>query len=70
MSASDGFFVDSNVLLYCVDPGDIQKRKRAAEWMDALWQSGAGRLIWQVLRDTATKCMRRSAQSILSRATS
>jgi hypothetical protein len=44
MSAGDGFFVDSNVLLYSVDPVDSAKRIRATEWLEALWMAGAGRL--------------------------
>ena len=44
MSAGDGFFVDSNVLLYSVDPVDSAERVRATEWLEALWMAGAGRL--------------------------
>jgi predicted nucleic acid-binding protein len=51
MSADDGFFVDSNVLLYYVDPADWAKRKRAAEWLELLWTAGIGRLSWQVLHE-------------------
>jgi hypothetical protein len=50
MSVVDAFFVDSNVLLY-VDPVEAGKRQRAAEWLDALWMAGAGRLSWQVLHE-------------------
>ena len=51
MSAGDGFFVDSNVLLYSVDPVDSAKRIRATEWLEGLWMAGAGRLSWQVLHE-------------------
>jgi len=51
MSAGDGFFVDSNVLLYSVDPVESAKRVRATEWLEALWMAGAGRLSWQVLHE-------------------
>jgi hypothetical protein len=51
MSAGDGFFVDSNVLLYSVDPIESAKRVRATEWLEALWMAGAGRLRWQVLHE-------------------
>ena len=51
MSAGDGFFVDSNVLLYYVDPVESGKRLRAAEWLEALWMAGSGRLSWQVLHE-------------------
>lgn len=51
MSAGDAFFVDSNVLLYYVDPVDSHKQARAMEWLDQLWITGAGRLSWQVLHE-------------------
>ena len=51
MNAGNGFFVDSNVLLYSVDPTEATKRARAVEWMEALWMSGSGRLSWQVLHE-------------------
>ena len=51
MSGGDGFFVDSNVLLYSVDPVDSEKRTSATEWLHALWAAGAGRLSWQVLHE-------------------
>ena len=51
MSAGDGFFVDSNLLLYYIDPVEPQKRARAADWLEALWMAGAGRLSWQVLHE-------------------
>jgi len=51
MSAASSFFVDSNLLLYSVDPQDSAKRNRATEWLDMLWLEGAGRLSWQVLHE-------------------
>lgn len=51
MSVGDGFFVDSNVLLYSVDPVESAKRVRAIEWLEALWMAGSGRLSWQVLHE-------------------
>jgi predicted nucleic acid-binding protein len=51
MSAGDSFFVDSNVLLYSVDPVESGKRERATEWLEALWMAGTGRLSWQVLHE-------------------
>lgn len=51
MSAGDACFVDSNLLLYYIDPADVGKRARAAEWMEALWVAGTGRLSWQVLHE-------------------
>ena len=51
MSEGDAFFVDSNLLLYYVDPVESGKRARATEWLDHLWLSGEGRLSWQVLHE-------------------
>jgi predicted nucleic acid-binding protein len=51
MPAGSVFFVDSNVLLYYVDPLDTYKQLRAMEWLDSLWASGSGRLSWQVLHE-------------------
>jgi predicted nucleic acid-binding protein len=61
MNGVDGFFVDSNLLLYFVDPTEREKRARATEWLEALWAAGAGRLSWQVLNEfywNAVKKMR------------
>jgi predicted nucleic acid-binding protein len=51
MSAGRGIFVDSNVLLYSVDPKDQWKQARAADWLTILWAEGTGRLSWQVLHE-------------------
>jgi len=51
MSAVDRYFVDSNLLLYYVDPVDSLKQARAMEWLNALWMAGAGCLSWQVLHE-------------------
>jgi predicted nucleic acid-binding protein len=51
MTGAEGFFVDSNVILYYVDPRDVPKQAHASEWLEALWTSGSGRLSWQVLHE-------------------
>ena len=51
MNAADAFFVDSNLLLYYVDPTDRKKRSRADDWLNHLWAAGTGRLSWQVLHE-------------------
>ncbi len=51
MPVADVFFVDTNVLLYAVDPVNTAKRERALEWLDRLWSEGGGRLSWQVLHE-------------------
>jgi len=51
MNAPEAFFVDSNVLLYYVDPVESEKQARAVVWLNGLWISGTGRLSWQVLHE-------------------
>jgi predicted nucleic acid-binding protein len=51
MNAGSLFFVDTNVLLYCIDDKDAEKRRLAQSWRDRLWECGAGRLSWQVLNE-------------------
>jgi predicted nucleic acid-binding protein len=51
MSGGDAFFVDSNLLLYYVDPKQHSKQARAGEWLETLWAAGTGRLSWQVLHE-------------------
>ncbi|HUI54572.1 MAG TPA: PIN domain-containing protein [Bryobacteraceae bacterium] len=51
MPAGELLFVDTNVVLYTVDPEEAWKRQAASHWMDALWFHGAGRLSWQVLNE-------------------
>jgi predicted nucleic acid-binding protein len=54
MTRPDPVFVDTNVILYWLASHDSAKNKRAAEWMDLLWSSGAGRISWQVLHECYT----------------
>jgi predicted nucleic acid-binding protein len=50
-SMTGPIFVDTNVLVYVRDRTDPEKQRRAAEWMAALWDGGAGRLSLQVLQE-------------------
>lgn len=58
--AAEGFFVDTNVVLYAVDPAEAAKRQAAQAWMDQLWRSGRGRLSWQVLNEFYVNAVRKS----------
>jgi predicted nucleic acid-binding protein len=49
--AGDAFFVDTNLLLYYIDPADQRKRASAVEWLETLWLGGTSRLSWQVLHE-------------------
>ena len=59
MNAAERFFVDTNVLLYSVDPADGGKRELAHRWVDTLWTSGAGRISWQVLNEFYVNAVRK-----------
>jgi len=45
------FFVDTNVLVYSRDESEPQKQKQAMDWMTHLWNTGKGRLSFQVLQE-------------------
>jgi predicted nucleic acid-binding protein len=44
-------FVDTNVLVYARDAGDVAKQARAAAWLEVLWHEQAGRTSMQVLSE-------------------
>lgn len=44
-------FVDTNVLVYAKDRRNRNKQISATQWLDALWDRGAGRLSFQVLKE-------------------
>ena len=69
------FFVDTNVLLYALDTGDPARHEQARRWMAVLWESGAGRISWQVLNEyysnarkvKAAMAVARLAQALVER---
>jgi predicted nucleic acid-binding protein len=70
MPAGERTFVDTNVLLYSVDPSDQAKRVRAREWIANLWETGLGRLSWQVLNEFYSNAVRKiGAPAPFARAT-
>jgi predicted nucleic acid-binding protein len=52
-------FVDTNVLIYAVDKGDLKKREAARLWRDELWKSRRGRISFQVLQEFYANVSRR-----------
>jgi predicted nucleic acid-binding protein len=44
-------FVDTNVLIYAVDQGDLQKQQAAQAWREWLWETSRGRISFQVLQE-------------------
>jgi predicted nucleic acid-binding protein len=70
MRADERIFVDTNVLLYSVDPVDAAKQMQARDWIEDLWQSGSGRLSWQVLNEFYANAVRKiGARTSVARAT-
>jgi predicted nucleic acid-binding protein len=59
-SVSDKVFVDTNVLLYSVDSRHSVKHEQARLQMARLWESGNGRLSWQVLNEFLANAERKS----------
>jgi len=44
-------FVDTNVLIYALDRGDLKKQEAARAWRAELWKSHRGRISFQVLQE-------------------
>jgi predicted nucleic acid-binding protein len=59
MSATERWFVDTNVLLYLTDRSDPVRQARAEEWLDFLWRGGNGSLSWQVLHEFYVNAVRK-----------
>jgi predicted nucleic acid-binding protein len=59
MRAGERFFVDTSVLLYSADPADAARQLAARDWLKALWESGSGRLSWQVLHEFYASAVRK-----------
>jgi predicted nucleic acid-binding protein len=59
MSVDERFFVDTNVLLYSLDPAHRGKQRAAHRWLAALWEHGNGRLSWQVLHEFYVNAVRK-----------
>ena len=48
-------FVDTNVLIYALDRGDLKKQEAARAWRAELWKSHGGRISFQVLQEFYVK---------------
>ena len=48
-------FVDTNVLIYALDPADPKKQQAAQAWRTNLWDSQKGRVSFQVLQEFYAK---------------
>lgn len=61
MPGAKRVFVDTNVLLYFVDPSDPLRQARASEWLESLWATGDGVISWQVLHEFYVNAVRKLA---------
>jgi predicted nucleic acid-binding protein len=66
MNADKRFFVDTNVLLYSIDPAVPSKRQAARGWLDVLWETSRGSLSWQVLHEFYVNAVRKLGSSTAS----
>lgn len=57
-------FVDTNVLLYSFDDTDLDKQRRARDWLSVCWQRRLGRLSTQVLNEFYANARKRFASVI------
>ncbi len=51
-------FVDTNVLIYALDPRDAVKQGAAQAWLTRCWQTRSGRVSTQVLNEFYVNLMR------------
>ncbi len=63
MPSGSTVFVDTNVLLYAVDPRDPAKQSAAQAWLRQCWQRDCGRISTQVLNELFVN-LRRTAPSL------
>ncbi len=56
-------FVDTNVFLYAVDNGELQKQQAARAWTSELWKNRRGRTSFQVLQEFYAKAIQKSLAS-------
>jgi predicted nucleic acid-binding protein len=52
-------FVDTNVLIYALDPADLVKHHAAQAWRASLWDSQRGRISFQVLQEFYAKVVQK-----------
>jgi len=63
MPSASTVFVDTNVLLYAVDPRTPAKQQRAQAWLRLCWQRDCGRISTQVMHELFAN-LRRVAPSL------
>ena len=61
---SDRFFLDTNLLVYAVDPSDPAKQTIALEWITSAHQTGRGILSYQVVQEWFNVVLRKAASPL------
>lgn len=61
---TDLYFVDANVFVYWRDPADGLKQSKAKDWLERLWDQGAGRTSTQALSEFYTTITHKVAKPL------
>src|SRR6266699_429181 len=61
---NDNFFIDTNIFVYSVLPGEAQKRVHALDLIDRAISTGKGVISYQVAREFLNAAIRHFAQSM------
>ena len=61
-------FVDTNVLIYALDPRDAVKQAAAQAWLTRCWQERSGRVSTQVLNEFYVNLVRINGDAFQARA--
>ena len=61
-------FVDTNVLIYALDPRDAAKQAAAQNWLTRCWQERSGRISTQVLNEFYVNFVRIKGDEFKARA--
>lgn len=57
-------FVDTNILLYCFDGRDAEKRSGAQDWVACCWRLQCGRISTQVLNEFYSNARKKFSNAI------
>ena len=58
---SDRFFLDTNLLVYAIDPSDKRKHTVSLKWLGAAHETGNGILSYQVVEEWFNVVLRKAA---------
>ncbi len=61
-------FVDTNVLIYALDPRDVVKQGAAQAWLTRCWRTRSGRVSTQVLNEFYVNLVRINGEEFKARA--